>query len=250
MGRVITVVYGLICYFAFFGTILYAIGFTENMVVPKGIDGGTIGSTGQSILINVLLLGAFAIQHSIMARPAFKVWWTKIIPKPIERSTYVLLASGLLCLMFWQWRPMTNAVWDFQPPAVRYILFGLSFLGWAMVFYSTFIIDHFDLFGMRQVFLYLKGKEYTDLKYAERSLYKIVRHPLYLGFITAFWFTPTMTQGHLLFAAVTTAYILVAIQLEERDLMKGLGQDYVDYRKRTPMILPFPKGKAAGEETQ
>ncbi len=243
MGRVIAFVYGLICYFAFFGTILYAIGFTENMVVPKGIDGGTIGSTGQSILINVLLLGAFAVQHSIMARPAFKAKWTKIIPWPIERSTFVLLASGLLCLMFWQWRPMTTAIWDIQQPVVRNILFGLSFLGWAVVFYSTFLIDHFDLFGMRQVLLHLQGKPYTDLKYTERSLYRVVRHPLYLGFITAFWFTPEMTQGHLLFAAVTTAYILVAIQLEERDLMKGLGQDYVDYRKRIPLILPIPKRK-------
>ncbi len=243
MGRVIAFVYGLIAYFAFFGTILYAIGFTENMVVPKGIDDGTVGSTGQSILINVLLLGVFAIQHSVMARPAFKAWWTKIIPKPIERSTYVLLTSALLCLMFWQWRPMTTALWSFDQPVLKHGLHGISFLGWAMVFYSTFLIDHFDLFGMRQVFLHLKGKEYTDLKYAERSLYKLVRHPLYLGFITAFWFTPQMTQGHLLFAAVTTAYILVAIQLEERDLIKGLGQDYVDYRKRIPMILPIPKRK-------
>ncbi|MCH7848684.1 MAG: isoprenylcysteine carboxylmethyltransferase family protein [Planctomycetes bacterium] len=243
MGRVITFIYGLICYLAFFGTILYAIGFIENMVVPKGIDDGTVGSAGQSILINVLLLGAFALQHSIMARPAFKVWWTKIIPKQIERSTYVLLSSGLLCLMFWQWRPMTTALWSIDQPILKHGLHGISFLGWAMVFYSTFIINHFDLFGLRQVFLYLQGKPYTDLKYAERSLYKLVRHPLYLGFITAFWFTPDMTQGHLLFAAVTTAYILVAIQLEERDLMKGLGQDYIDYRKRVSMILPIPKGK-------
>ncbi len=242
MGRIVVFAYGLICYFAFFGTILYAIGFTENMVVPKNIDDGTIGPMGKSILINVLLLGAFAIQHSVMARPAFKAWWTKIVPTVIERSTYVLLTSALLCLMFWQWRPMTTPLWSLDQPALRYILFGISFLGWAMVFYSTFLIDHFDLFGMRQVFLYLRGKEYTDLKYAERSLYKVVRHPLYLGFITAFWFTPTMTQGHLLFAAVTTAYILVAIQLEERDLIKGLGQDYMDYRKRIPMILPIPKG--------
>lgn len=243
MGRVITFIYGLICYLAFFGTILYAIGFIENMVVPKGIDDGTVGSAGQSILINVLLLGAFALQHSIMARPAFKVWWTKIIPKQIERSTYVLLSSGLLCLMFWQWRPMTTALWSIDQPILKHGLHGISFLGWAMVFYSTFIINHFDLFGLRQVFLYLQGKPYTDLQYAERSLYKLVRHPLYLGFITAFWFTPDMTQGHLLFAAVTTAYILVAIQLEERDLMKGLGQDYIDYRKRVSMILPIPKGK-------
>ena len=241
MGRIVVFVYGLICYFAFFGTILYAIGFTENMVVPKNIDDGTIGPMGKSILINVLLLGAFAVQHSIMARPAFKAKWTKIVPWSIERSTFVLLASGLLCLMFWQWRPMTTALWSIDQPVLRHGLHGISFLGWAMVFYSTFIINHFDLFGLRQVFLYLKGKEYTDLKYAERSLYKLVRHPLYLGFITAFWFTPEMTQGHLLFAAVTTAYILVAIQLEERDLMKGLGQDYVDYRKRIPMILPIPK---------
>ncbi len=243
MGRVITFVYGLICYFAFFGTILYAIGFIENMVVWKGIDDGTVGSTGQSILINVLLLGAFAVQHSIMARPAFKAKWTKIVPWPIERSTFVLLASGLLCLMFWQWRPMTTALWNFDQPVLKHGLHGISFLGWAMVFYSTFLIDHFDLFGMRQVVLHLQRKPYTDLKYTERSLYKVVRHPLYLGFITAFWFTPQMTQGHLLFAVVTTAYILVAIQLEERDLMRGLGQAYVDYRKRIPMILPIPKGK-------
>ena len=248
MGRIIVFIYGLIAYFAFFGTILYAIGFTENMVVPKGIDDGFEDLTVSKwvpILINVLMLGVFGIQHSIMARPAFKDWWTKIIPKPAERSTFVLLTSIILCVMFWQWRPMTTVLWDLETPALRYILFGISFLGWAMVFYSTFLIDHFDLFGLRQVFLHLQGKEYTDVKYAERSLYKLVRHPLYLGFITAFWFTPTMTQGHLLFAVVTTAYILVAIQLEERDLIKGLGQDYVDYRKRTPMILPIPKGKSS-----
>jgi len=166
MGRIIVFIYGLIAYLAFFGTILYAIGFTENMVVPKGIDDGTIVSMGQAILINVLMLGVFGIQHSIMARPAFKDWWTKIIPKPAERSTFVLITSIILCVMFWQWRPMTTVIWDLEAPALRYILFGLSFVGWGMVFYSTFLIDHFDLFGMRQVYLYLQGKEYTDVKYA------------------------------------------------------------------------------------
>ena len=246
MGRLLVFVYGLICYVAFVGSFLYAIGFVANMVVPKNIDDGVEDLTVAKwipVLINMLLLGLFAIQHSVMARPAFKAWWAKIIPTVIERSTYVLLSSALLCLMFWQWRPMTTALWSIDQPILKHGLHGISFLGWAMVFYSTFIINHFDLFGLRQVYLYLKGKPYTDLKYAERSLYKVVRHPLYLGFITAFWFTPEMTQGHLLFAAVTTAYILVAIQLEERDLVAGLGQDYVKYRKRVPMILPIPKRK-------
>ena len=243
MGRFFVFVYGLICYVAFFGSFLYAIGFVANMVVPKGIDAGTAGSMGQSIFINMLLLGAFAVQHSVMARPAFKAWWARIIPTVFERSTYVILSSALLCLMYWQWRPMTTELWHLDQPALRYILFGISFLGWAIVVYGTFLIDHFDLFGMRQVSLHAQGKPYTDLKFAERSLYKLVRHPLYLGYFIAFWFTPEMTQGHLLFAAVTSAYILVAIQLEERDLIKGLGRDYVDYRKRTPMILPIPKGK-------
>ena len=246
MGRVIAFVYGLICYVAFFGAFLYAIGFVANMGVPKGIDGGVEDPTVSKwipFLINMLLLGLFAIQHSVMARPAFKAWWTKIVPWPIERSTYVLLSSALLCLMYWQWRPMTTVLWSIDQPVLKHGLHGISFLGWAIVVYGTCLIDHFDLFGMRQVYLYLRGKPYTQLKFSERSLYKSVRHPLYLGYFIAFWFTPDMTQGHLLFAAVTTAYILVAIQLEERDLIKGLGQDYVDYRKRTPMILPIPKGK-------
>jgi protein-S-isoprenylcysteine O-methyltransferase Ste14 len=176
-----------------------------------------------------------------MARPWFKARWTKLVPKPIERSTFVLAASLLVALTMWQWRPMPEVVWRVENPAARAFLSGLSLLGWALVFYSSFVIDHFDLFGLRQVYLHLRGRPYVHPAFAERSLYKLIRHPLMAGFLIAFWATPTMTQGHLLFALVTTAYILFGISIEERDLARFLGEDYWRYRDRTPMLVPWPK---------
>ncbi len=251
MGRTLAFVYGLVCYVMFLATFGYAILFLGNWYVPKSVDivpeslnSQLSTGAGLAILINVLLLSVFALQHSIMARPFFKKWWTTLVPKHIERSTYVLLSNILLIVFYWQWRPMTGEIWSVQAgSALGAILIAVSLAGWALVLYATFLIDHFDLFGIRQVWLHLKGREYTHSQFMERSAYKLVRHPLMLGYIIAFWATPTMTQGHLLFAAVTTAYMLVAIQIEERDLIAALGDDYVSYRKRTSMLIPFPKGK-------
>ncbi len=240
MRRIAFFAYGLIAYTLFLVAFLYAIGFVGNVLVPKGIDGGETGPTASAILINLALLSLFAVQHSVMARPAFKRWWTTIVPAPIERSTFVLLTSLVLLLLYWQWRPITTTIWHAEAPWLRSLLTGISLVGWLLVLFATFVIDHFDLFGLRQVWLHLKGRPYTHPPFAERSVYKFVRHPLMLGFIIAFWSTPDMTGGHLLFASVTTAYILVAIQIEERDLVAFLGDDYRGYRARTPMILPLP----------
>ncbi|HYE55234.1 MAG TPA: isoprenylcysteine carboxylmethyltransferase family protein [Chitinophagaceae bacterium] len=243
MKKMLSLFYGLVCYVAFFGTILYAIGFVGNLFVPKTIDSEPRVPLMTALLINASLLLLFAVQHSVMARPAFKSWWTKIIPYHLERSTYVLLASLCLMLLMWQWQPIGGIVWSIENETVKTVLLAAYLFGWAIVFISTFLINHFDLFGLRQVWLYFLGKPYTQLPFRVPVFYRIVRHPLYLGFVIAFWSTSVMTAAHLLFALLTTGYILTAIRLEERDLASGFGEKYESYKKRVPMIVPFSKRK-------
>ena len=244
LKRVAFFVYGAACYLAFLATFLYAIGFVGNLVVPKALDSPPAQPLWPALAVDALLLAVFAVQHSVMARPAFKKIWTRVVPWTIERSTYVLCASAALALLMWQWRPLGGEVWSVESAPARALLYAVFAGGWLLVLVSTFLINHFDLFGLRQVWLALLGKPYARLHFGTPGPYRLVRHPLYLGFVCAFWATPHMTLTHLLFAAATTGYILVAIQLEERDLLREHGESYAAYRRAVPMLLPWRRRRA------
>ena len=242
--------YGSFSYLIFLATFLYALAFVGNLGVPTALDGAPNGPVLVVLAIDVALLALFAVQHSVMARKWFKDRWTRIVPKPLERSTYVLFSSLALILLLWQWRPLGGVVWSVEDPVGRFVLRGLFFFGWGLVLVSTFLINHFDLFGMRQVWLYLLGRPYTTLRFGTPGPYRLVRHPLYVGWLFAFWSTPTMTLAHLLFSIATTAYILIAIQFEERDLVRDLGEDYEAYRRSVPMLIPFTRRRQDAQPTE
>ena len=250
MGGIAALIYGVIAYMIFLVAFLYAIAFVGNLPVPKTIDSGAVGATAVALLINTLLLGVFAVQHSVMARPAFKQWWTRFVPKTVERTTYVLLASLMLLLLYWQWRPMPSVVWSVTDPLGAALLVAIFWMGWATVLLSTFLINHFELFGLRQVVARLMGWSLPPPVFKTPFLYKRVRHPIYLGFLLAFWATPNMTAGHLLFAGATTGYILIGIYLEERDLVALFGDQYRRYRHQVSMLIPLPRGKLPGHSTE
>jgi len=241
MGRLLALLYGIGSYFVFFVVFLYAIGFVSALGVPKTIDTGAAAPLLEALTIDILLMSIFAIQHSVMARPQFKQWWTRLVPKSVERSTYVLFSSLALVLLFWQWRPIQGLAWQINDPRIAMAVIGLSLVGWLIVLTSTFLINHFELFGLHQVANNLTGRPMPAPRFRTPLYYNFVRHPIYLGFIIAFWAAPKMTMGHLLFAAVTTAYIFVGIMLEEHDLTTVFGDDYRRYRQRVSMIVPWRK---------
>src|SRR5262245_35210732 len=245
MARILAFLYGAVSYILFLGTLVYAIGFVTGLPVPKTIDSGPVGPVSEALIVNMLLLGLFAIQHSVMARKGFKRWWTQLVSPAVERSTYVLCATLALMLLLWQWRPIPTTIWQVSDPTIAVALTGLSLFGWLIVLASTFMINHFELFGLHQVANHLIGRQMGEMRFKTPMLYKLVRHPIYLGFIVAFWATPAMTAGHFLFAAVTTAYIFVGIMLEERDLVAQFGDEYRNYRERVGMLLPKPGRSAA-----
>ena len=238
MRRIAYFTYGTASYVMFLGVFLYAIGFIGDFLVPTSLDSAPVEPPLVALGMNLVLLSVFAVQHSVMARPWFKQWWTRFVPKPIERSTYVLFSNLAMILLFAFWKPLGGTVWQIDGP-LRIALYAMYGLGWTTVLYATCLVNHFDLFGLRQVWLHLRSTPYTQLPFREPSLYKYVRHPLYVGWIMVFWFTPTMTVSHLFFAAATTAYILIAIQFEERDLVKSL-PGYAEYLQRVPMLIPAP----------
>jgi methanethiol S-methyltransferase len=240
MSRLVVFAYGVVAYGVFFVTYLYAAGFVGNLIVPKSLDSAPTAPLGTALLINLALLGLFAVQHSVMARPWFKRALLRVLPQAAERSTYVLASSLALILLFWQWSPLGGVIWEIDNPTGRAVMYGAFGFGFLLVLYTTFLINHFDLFGLRQVWLYLIGRDYTSLNFVTPGPYRLIRHPLYLGWFFAFWATPTMTATHLLFAVMTTGYILVAIQLEERDLIAA-HPEYAEYKRHVPMIIPLPK---------
>ena len=243
MAGLVAVLYGIVAYGITLVALLYLIGFTGNLIVPKSIDSGTAGPLLQSVILDTLLIALFAIQHSVMARPGFKRWWTRMVPPSVERSTYVLFASFALLLLYWQWQPIPAPVWTVQSPAAAAVLEGIFWLGWVVLVASTFLLNHFELFGLSQVFARLFGKQMSDAKFRAPLLYRRVRHPIYLGVLLAVWATPTMTVGHLLFSVVITGYILIGIQLEERDLVQQFGDQYRRYRQHAAMLVPLPGRK-------
>lgn len=239
MGGFLAAFYSAVTYLLFLGTFGYAVGFVGDALVPKSINSGDVGALLPAMIVDTLLLGLFAVQHSVMARPAFKRWWTRLVPHAVERATYVLLASLTLALLFWQWQPMTQPIWSATSQAGAAIMWAISLSGWAMVLLSTFLINHFELFGLRQVYIWLRGRTIPPATFRTPFLYKHVRHPLYLGFLLAFWATPSMTLGHLLFAVATTGYILIGIYFEERDLIALFGDQYRRYREKVWMLVPL-----------
>jgi protein-S-isoprenylcysteine O-methyltransferase Ste14 len=249
MSRLLALFYGTACYAVFLLTFLYAVAFVSGIGVPHTVDHARSAPTAVALLVDLLLLGVFAVQHSGMARPAFKRWWTRRVPPAIERSTYVLISSLVLALLFWQWHELPIPVWRVDAPLLRGLLYALAAVGWLLVLSSTFLINHFDLFGLRQVWRHAHHLDvYLDTPFVTRALYRIVRHPLMLGFLIAFWATPSMSQGHLLFALATTGYILIAVKfLEERDLVAQFGDTYRDYQRRVPMLLPWRRPLSRGE---
>lgn len=245
MARLIALVYGVVAYVVFLASTLYAIGFVGNLVVPKTIDSGEPSPLSEALLVNTLLLGLFAIQHSVMARQGFKRWWTRFVPPSVERSTYVLFSSLALLVIFWQWRPIPELVWTVENTSAATALNVVFWFGWGMVLVSTFLISHFEFFGLSQVFARFFERQLPEPAFKTPFLYRSTRHPLYLSFLLAFWSTPVMSAGHLLFSLATTAYILAAIQLEERDLIQLFGDQYRRYRREVPMLFPWPRRKSA-----
>ena len=250
MKKALALLYGGVAYLVFFTSFVYAVGFVENLVVPKSIDSGPESSLVTSLIINALLLSAFAIQHSGMARQPFKRMITRVISPSIERSTYVLTASLLLALLLWQWRPLAQPLWTVTNPVLSAILRGISFLGWGIVLLSTFLISHADLFGLKQVMQYFRGEKYNYPGFRTPALYKLVRHPIYSGFLLAFWATPNMTVGHLMFAIATTGYIIVGATLEEHDLVSFHGRAYENYRNTVPMFIPTGTKSGSSDKTR
>ncbi len=242
MKKILFLMYGIVAYIIFFGTFCYSVGFVSTLMVPKHLDSVPQSPLNFALLVNAGLLSLFALQHSIMARPAFKRWWTKFVPEPIERSTYVLFSSVCLLLLFWYWQPIGGVVWQVESATNQLILESLCLLGFGIVLISTFLLNHFDLFGLRQVWLYFTGKTYEPVSFKTPFFYKYLRHPIYLGFMIAFWATPLMTAAHLFFAVMTTGYMLVGIQFEENDLIKHFGIKYQEYKRSAPMLIPFTKG--------